>query len=55
MKTYVFEAYVKNEKRAKSIAQEFLKDLGENPKNFAYEISRVKYFTYRIICKEIIA
>lgn len=53
MKKYIFEAYVKDENSAKNAAKNFLKDFGENPENFIYEIKKVKYYTYKIICKKI--
>ena len=41
MKTYTFEAFVKNEKSAVEFAKEFLRDLGENPKEFKIVVNAV--------------
>jgi hypothetical protein len=49
---YKFQANCKNETRAKEIAQEFLKDLRENPKEFNLTVKKIKPFTFEIIAEK---
>ena len=53
MKTYTFEAFVKDEKSAIEFAKEFLTDLKETPSLFKFAVKKIKFNHFKIKAERI--